>query len=160
MEVIDKQVSDYYFLLKKNIIDKVNEIIHGEKNVITELSDYLDKYEPLKIKKDEKTKIKTVNPLLRCNAKRVGGERCSRRRDGEFYCSLHRKSLPFGTYIEPDDQNAYIIQVSSYDIQGIIFYIDEYLNIYETEDIYYGKENPRIIGKAIRSGDTYRFSPL
>ena len=45
------------------------------------------------------------------------------------------------------------MEVSAEDIHGIIYYIDSFNNVYHTEDILEGKDNPRIIAKAIRHTD-------
>ena len=35
-------------------------------------------------------------------------------------------------------------------IKGIVYYIDKFNNVYKTEDILEGRENPRIIAKCVR----------
>ena len=47
------------------------------------------------------------------------------------------------------------IKVFTENIHGIIYYIDEYLNVYNTEDILDEKEDPRIVAKAVKNGDRY-----
>jgi hypothetical protein len=53
-----------------------------------------------------------------------------------------------------------VINVVSVDIQGIIYYIDKFNNVYITEDILEKKENPRILTKATRCGNTYTIGDI
>jgi len=46
------------------------------------------------------------------------------------------------------------VEVVATDIQGIVYYVDEYKNVYKTEDILNAVENPRIIAKySVTQGD-------
>ena len=51
------------------------------------------------------------------------------------------------------------MDVSAEEINGIIYYIDEFENVYHTEDILEGKENPRIVGKAKKNMDNSYLIP-
>jgi hypothetical protein len=51
------------------------------------------------------------------------------------------------------------MEISTEEINGIIYYIDEYDNVYHTEDILEGKENPRIITKAKKNVDNSYLIP-
>jgi hypothetical protein len=42
------------------------------------------------------------------------------------------------------------VEVIAHEIQGIIYYIDSNLNVYNTEDIFKNINNPRIIAKAVQ----------
>jgi hypothetical protein len=39
------------------------------------------------------------------------------------------------------------VDVTAHDICGIVYYIDDKNNVYNTEDVMSGKENPRVIAK-------------
>jgi hypothetical protein len=47
------------------------------------------------------------------------------------------------------------IEVWAQDIQGIIYYIDKMMNVYQAEDIVSNKPNPKIIAKYVKVGETY-----
>jgi hypothetical protein len=47
------------------------------------------------------------------------------------------------------------IEVWAQDIQGIIYYIDKSLNVYQAEDIITNKINPKIIAKYVKNGEQY-----
>jgi hypothetical protein len=47
------------------------------------------------------------------------------------------------------------IEVWAQDIQGIIYYIDKMMNVYQAEDIVSNKQNPKIIAKYVKIGETY-----
>ena len=67
------------------------------------------------------------------------------------------KGTPHGI-MEIDDCNKQIIQkieVWVQDIQGIVYYIDKSMNVYQAEDIISNKPNPKIIAKYVKTGDIY-----
>ena len=47
------------------------------------------------------------------------------------------------------------IEVWAQDIQGIIYYIDTNYNVYQTEDIFVNKPNPKIIAKYVKNDEHY-----
>jgi len=47
------------------------------------------------------------------------------------------------------------IEVWAEDIQGIMYYIDKYNNVYQTEDIVSNKTKPNIIAKYVKEGNVY-----
>ena len=47
------------------------------------------------------------------------------------------------------------IEVWAQDIQGIIYYIDKFNNVYQAEDIVINKLNPKIIAKYVKNGEQY-----
>ena len=85
----------------------------------------------------------------------------SNRNDCE-YCGTHFKSVPYGTF-ETNQVNTTgkeNVNVFSEDIQGIIYYIDKYLNVYNTEHIIEGKEDPQIVAKAQKKNGIYTIPEL
>ena len=94
----------------------------------------------------------------RCCAKRASCEQCTRRKkEGNEYCGTHLKGTPHGV-CEPGDNEKPLgqkIEVWVQDIQGIVYYIDKNFNVYQTEDIYTNKVNPKIIAKYTKMGDNY-----
>ena len=72
----------------------------------------------------------------RCCAKRASNEQCTRRRkEGSEYCGTHMKGTPHGimdtnqTEVKASTQK---IEVWAQDIQGIVYYIDKFENVYDT----------------------------
>jgi GH25 family lysozyme M1 (1,4-beta-N-acetylmuramidase) len=52
------------------------------------------------------------------------------------------------------------LEVCVEEIGGIVYYIDKYKNVYRTEDILQGKDNPKIIAKYERTGEKYTIPEL
>ena len=96
----------------------------------------------------------TIPDLNRCNARKAGGEQCTRRRkENCLYCGTHVKGAPHGEINEGiiNENKQVIIQAK--EINGVIYYIDDYENVYKMEDIIQEVENPTIIGRYIDRGD-------
>jgi len=47
---------------------------------------------------------------------------------------------------QPTAQQKYNLDISSEDINGIIYHVDKFNNVYNTEDILKNVENPRVVG--------------
>ena len=94
----------------------------------------------------------------RCCAKRANGEQCTRKRkdiDSEF-CGTHLKGTPHGICdLKQEKSQGQKIEVWAQDIQGIMYYIDKDLNVYQTEDIIQSKVNPKIIAKCVKVDEKY-----
>tara|TARA_B100000963_G_scaffold262441_1_gene230596 strand:- start:7631 stop:8221 length:591 start_codon:yes stop_codon:yes gene_type:complete len=128
-------------------------------NLLQELYDHpvlkLDKTDFQKRKR-----VKNVVPLHdRCIACRANGEQCTRRRKGDSqFCGTHIKGTPHGV-ISKEKQNSEPkemikkVSVWAQDIKGIIYYIDDNSNVYETSAILQGTDNPKIIAKYQKSLD-------
>ena len=108
----------------------------------------------------KRKRVKNVVPLHdRCIACRANGEQCTRRRKGESeYCGTHIKGTPHGI-ISKEKQDSEPkctvkkVSVWAQDIKGIIYYIDDTNNVYETNAILQGTDNPKIIAKYEKSLD-------
>lgn len=102
----------------------------------------------IQTKKEKKKRNKHQIPLNeRCLAKKSGGEQCTRRKrcDHEF-CGTHIKGRPHGQ--TTDIVNTFKkVNVYAEDIDGIIYFIDENENVYNSEDVHKQLNNPRIIAK-------------
>ncbi len=108
----------------------------------------------------KRKRVKNVVPLHdRCIACRASGEQCTRRRKGESeYCGTHIKGTPHGIISkekQDSEPKAMIKKISVWaqDIKGIIYYIDDNSNVYETSAILQGTDNPKIIAKYQKSLD-------
>lgn len=162
-KVVNKGISEYLTKYRNDVSDKVSELkINKDDDKINKLLEFILGYTNLVLTKDDlkkSTRLKTIIPsCIRCSAKRVNGEQCTRRKNksGE-YCGTHAKVLPYGVFeIENEnDDSKKNLNVVAENIRGIMYYIDEYLNVYNTEDIVNGNEDPRIIAKAIKTNNIY-----
>jgi len=155
---INKKIDSYISELKENVKKKASEL--GKD---LELVQYIYDYDRLILVKEDFMKRKRVKNIVnlseRCCAKRANGEQCTRRRKdlSVEFCGTHLKGRPHGTCdLETDlETEGKKVEVWAQDIQGIIYYIDKALNVYQVEDIMQGKVNPKIIAKYIKIGDTY-----
>tara|TARA_B110000967_G_scaffold207954_1_gene258650 strand:- start:309 stop:821 length:513 start_codon:yes stop_codon:yes gene_type:complete len=150
---LNKKIEVYILEIKNNIRDKINELNFTEKDKINDLLEYIYDYERLQFYQEDLSKRKRVKNTIpitnRCNACRANGERCTRRqkKDSEF-CGTHIKGAPHGISTEDNqDNNTNKLEIVATDVMGIIYYIDNYKNVYKTEDIMNNIENPRIIAK-------------
>ena len=151
---INKLIETYVIEFKDNIRKKIDELYFDEKSKVNDLLEHIYDYERLSLTKDDFIKRKRIQNSIpisnRCNAKRANNEQCTRRRKSDSeYCGTHTKGTPNG-YLNLDacsDCNVQKIDVVAKEIDGIVYYIDEHTNVYRTEDILNGKENPEIIAK-------------
>jgi len=158
---INKRIDSYITAFKDSIRDKANSLgIQGEQN--NHLLQYIYDYDRLALTKEDFLKRKRVKNIVpycdRCSAKRANGEQCTRRKKEEDeYCGTHMKGTPHGMVDlqEENKQTMQKIEVWAQDIQGIIYYIDKMMNVYQAEDIVSNKQNPKIIAKYVKIGETY-----
>ena len=148
---INAQLETYIIGFKDDLKKKVAELELQEKAKVNDLLEYIYEYRRITFSKDDFSKRRRVQNTIpienRCNAMKSTNERCTRRRkDGSEYCGTHTKSVPHGKFC--NDVNTHKnIEVVATDINGIIYYVDEYKNVYKTEDILNAVENPKIIAK-------------
>jgi hypothetical protein len=158
---INKRIDSYITIFKDSIRDKANSLgIQGEQN--NHLLQFIYDYDRLTLTKEDFLKRKRVKNIVpycdRCSAKRANGEQCTRRKKEEDeYCGTHMKGTPHGMVDlqEENKQTMQKIEVWAQDIQGIIYYIDKMMNVYQAEDIVSNKPNPKIIAKYVKVGETY-----
>lgn len=162
---INKKVEAYLTAFKDNIRDKATNL--GIKNEQTNhLLQYIYDYDRLCFGKDDFSKrkrVKNVVPFFdRCCAKRANGEQCTRRRKAieDEYCGTHMKGTPHGVVDNSEDGKTSDIltqkvEVWAQDIQGIIYYIDKNMNVYQAEDIVNNITNPKIIAKYVKTGEVF-----
>jgi hypothetical protein len=148
---INTQLETYIVGFKDSIKTKMVELNFEEKRKVNELLEHIYDYERLTFSKDDFSKRRRIQNTIpvenRCNAMKSTNERCTRRRkDGSEYCGTHTKNTPHGNFCTSSDVSKQM-EVVATDINGIIYYVDEYKNVYRTEDILNAKENPQIIAK-------------
>jgi hypothetical protein len=169
---VNRIIEEYVIKFKQDIKSKVNALHMIEDTnelEVTEkmrdLMEYVFEYPKLVLNKEDLTvsKKKTttnvatpstiIPPEMQCCAKRSDGVQCTRKKKkGSDLCGTHVK-------LEMNKQSTQqslvkSMEVSAEDINGIIYYIDKNMNVYHTEDILDGKQNPRVIGTATKQGDT------
>lgn len=156
----NKRIDEYIVKYKNEIKDKITELdFILEKEKISNLLEFVYEYSKFQFEKEELVEKKKGNtyivaPCNRCIAKRTDGEQCTRKKKRTSeYCGTHSKMNEINTtsgqpiYLSTNKQK---MEISAEDIQGIIYHIDQYNNVYHTEDILEGKENPRIITKVTK----------
>ena len=151
---INTKIEQYIGTFKTDVRNKVIELSFDQSEKVNELIEFVYEYQRLSILKDDLTKRKRVKnsipSLNRCNARRANNEQCTRRRkEGSEYCGTHMKGTPNG-YLNVNECSECIsrkIDVIAEEINGIVYYIDSFMNVYKPEDIMSGKENPQIIAK-------------
>lgn len=158
---VNQTIETYLIKFKDDVKEKLNSINFDDQSKTAELLEYIYDYDRLCVSRDDFVKRKRIKnsipSLNRCNAKRANGEQCTRRRkaDDEF-CGTHSKGTPHGLIqdisVENIDQK---MEVIAEEIQGIVYYIDKFNNVYKTEDILANKQNPQIIAKAQKNGGVY-----
>ena len=164
---INKKVEGYITSLKDSIRGKINELDFQDKNKTIELIEYVYECERLLINKDDLNKRKRIKnsiPCLnRCSAKRANNEQCTRRRkENSEFCGTHCKGTPNGLIQEQLSNELMIqkVEVFAEDVNGIVYYLDKFNNVYKTEDILANKQNPEIIAQYIKDGSRYTIPEL
>jgi len=159
---LNKKVESYITTFKDNIREKTTQLNLNKNEQVNQLIQYIYDYDRLAFVKEDfqkRKRVKNFVPIFdRCCAKRATNEQCTRRRkDGSEYCGTHMKGTPHGIMDAQDDgkNNTQKIQVWDEDIKGIKYYIDKNNNVYQTEDIFSNKINPKIIAKYVKIGDQY-----
>lgn len=157
---INKKLEFYITNFKDDVRKKISDLAFDNKKM-NELIEFVYEYERFSISKDDLNKRKRIKNSIpcsnRCNAKRANGEQCTRRRKEECeFCGTHSKGTPNGMVLV-NDQNTITkkVEVFAEDIFGIVYYIDTVGNVYKTEDVMEGKENPQIIAKYEKINEKY-----
>lgn len=164
---LNKKTETFITTFKDNIREKATQLGLANDIKSTQLLQYIYDYERLSFNKEDFQKRKRVKNFVpiydRCCAKRATGEQCTRRRkEGSEYCGTHMKGTPHGTMETTNEPklNTTKVDVWAQDIQGIIYYIDKFNNVYDTADIIKNQINPKIIAKYTKNGDNYSIPEL
>ena len=161
---IKTKINKYFINFKQSLDEKISELNLSAK-ATAELRQYIYNFPELNIGKDDFAKRKrtknTIPAYERCNAKRANGEQCTRKKKGEnSLCGTHIKGTPHGTIEKKENEPAIEkIEVWTEDIKGIIYYIDKNHNVYNNQDIFEMKVNPRKIAKWAADEDGNIFIP-
>jgi hypothetical protein len=165
---INTKIDEFVKTFKDEIREKALGIGFDDNQKVAELMGFIYDYNRLSLDKDDFIKRKRVKnsipELNRCIAKRANGEQCTRRRrdDCEF-CGTHSKGTPHGLIQTQDVDPSQVhqnMEVFAEEVKGIVYYLDHYQNVYKTEDIMENRENPRVIARWVKEGDTYTIPEL
>jgi hypothetical protein len=158
---MNKIIETYITNFKDSIKTKVLELGVEDKNKANELLEFVYDYDRLVLSNDDFVKRKRIKNAIptsnRCCAKRANNEQCTRRKKKDCdFCGTHSKGTPHGLVSEYESlTDIEKIEVFAEDIKGIVYYIDKYNNVYKTEDILQGKQNPQIIAKCVKQNNSF-----
>jgi hypothetical protein len=146
---VNQQLEKYLVQFKDHIKQKATTLDFSETHKISELLEFVYGYERLVFQKDDFIKRKRLQNAIpednRCIAKKSCNEQCTRRRkEGSEYCGTHFK---YAAQLEGAKGAVKKIEVSAKEMEGIVYYVDEFQNVFRTEDILNEKENPQVVAK-------------
>lgn len=159
---INKTIDKWWTALREDLQTQVTEAPTMTAQAILH---HLWKKSPLILKESDyqkRQRAKNIVPLYeRCTAKRANSEQCTRRRrEGANFCGTHAKGTPHGT-INMDDIETPLKKVDVWiqEIGGISYYIDGDGNVYNPQDVFQNKIDPRKILRYEKKSDgTYIIS--
>lgn len=165
---LNKKIADHLHNFKSELAGKIQSIQTTEnQDTVLELLNFVYEFDTLQLDKDDflkRKRVKSTVPVYeRCFAKRANGEQCTRRKKDDCqYCGTHSKGTPHGIVSENENNTNTTkkVEVSAIDIKGIVYYLDNTDNVYDTEDILANKKNPRVIAKYVKNGDNYNIPEL
>lgn len=165
---INSKLETYVGEFKTNICNKLKDMDFENKEQLSELLQYVYDYDRLSMTTDDfikRKRIKNAIPVTnRCNAMRANNEQCTRRRkEGVEFCGTHSKGTPHGmilTDMNVTPNPTKIIDVFAKEVMGIVYYMDHFNNVYDTEDIMNNLENPSVIAKYEKKGDVITIPEL
>ena len=147
-----KKIDEYLNTFKTDVLTELsNHMDEQEVNLMKNMILNYDSFELVKEDFLKRKRVKNMVPMFdRCYAKRANGEQCTRKKKDESeFCGTHDKNRPHGV-IDKDTTNEVKlkkVEVWLQEINGIHQYIDDYNNVYKTEDIISNTINPKIIAK-------------
>jgi len=174
--LIFKELYYIFLIMEKRLSIKANAYVDDFKEAILkklenittdteklELCEYIKTYKDISFDKDDFTKRKrnkNSTPLfLRCCARRANGDQCTRKRkEGITFCGTHDKNRPHGIISETSTNNLDYEkrEIWLQEINGVIYYIDNFNNVYDTYEIINNKTNPNVIFKYKLENNDYK----
>jgi hypothetical protein len=146
---INPLLEKYLIKFKDDIKQKATDLAFDDKSKISELLEYVYEYKRLVFTKEDFAKRKRVQNTIpddnRCIAKKSCNEQCTRRRkDGSEYCGTHYKHVG---QVENNTDSTKKVEVIAKEMEGIVYYVDQFKNVYRTEDILNEKMNPTVVAQ-------------
>ena len=156
---VNAKVQTYLENFHSEFRSYLNERISEVERV--KVANFLENYPKFEFEKDDfqkrKRVVNTVPFYDRCKAKRANGGQCSRRkRENSNFCGTHCKTQPHGVIDGENTANTVNVKkvtVWEQDINGIIYYIDDNQNVYDSVDIYNNQVNPKVIAKWTKNSE-------
>ena len=154
---INKTLSNYVRTFKNDLVTVIKDMETNNNDFdVNGLISYIYDYQKLVLNPtdfNKRKRLKNTIPVTnRCNACKANGEQCTRRRKEESeFCGTHSKGVPHGMVKEETNTSnnsdaLHNLDIFGEDINGIIYYMDKYKNVYSMEDIMMKKKNPSIVG--------------
>jgi hypothetical protein len=169
--LIEEEFTEYKCVIKTNIVNMI-QMINNKSDplspelISTELMSLLQQLYDRPILKlthedfEKRKRAKNVVELqVRCTALRANGEQCTRRKKNDSnYCGTHNKGTPHGLAVNNDDSInntlcPHNVSVWAHDFNGIVYYIDVNMNVYDTAAVVNGVDNPSVIAKYTKTID-------
>ena len=102
-------------------------------------------------------RVKNIVPFFERCSFRANGEQCTRsKKNHPKFCGTHVKGTPHGEITQTETPKTHTKKTCwAQEIKGIIYYIDQDGNLYDTDDILGEAINPRVIAKYVKKGDNY-----
>lgn len=157
-------IKEYFQNNSVSLVDNTND------DKLSDFLRYVYDYKCIEFDENDFQKRKRIKNKVpdcnRCCALKANGERCSRKVKDEgkgHYCGTHLKGVPYGSILDSNSHDANIkkekkVEVWIQEVNGIDWYIDKDLNVYDVNDIKNGSSNPRIIHKLkMNSNMQYEF---
>jgi len=147
---LNTRINEYFDLMKKGFENVIDNIDNTKEQIM--LKEFMNSIKPFTVSQEDLLKRKRVKNIVpyfdRCLGKKSNGTQCTRRRkDENELCGTHIKGTPHGKINDKKVENIKKVTVYAKEINGIVYYIDNDENVYDTEDVYQNKQNPKIIAK-------------
>uniref|UniRef100_A0A6C0KDH4 Uncharacterized protein n=1 Tax=viral metagenome TaxID=1070528 RepID=A0A6C0KDH4_9ZZZZ len=147
--------------LKEQLKNKIVADGKMDNGYMNELVQYIYDYPQLVFLPQDfqkRKRVKNIVPFFeRCCALRANGEQCTRRKKNHpKFCGTHVKGTPHGEITQSETPKTHTKKTCwAQEIKGIIYYIDDGGNVYDTDDILGEAINPRVIAKYEKKDDNY-----
>ena len=147
--------------LKEQLKNKIVADGKMDNGYMNELVQYIYDYPQLVFLPQDfqkRKRVKNIVPFFeRCCALRANGEQCTRRKKNHpKFCGTHVKGTPHGEITQSETPKTHTKKTCwAQEIKGIIYYIDNGGNVYDTDDILGEAINPRVIAKYEKKDDNY-----
>ena len=156
---MEKRISSKTRLYFQNFKEQLkNKIVKDDKmdqKYMNELVQFIYDYPQLSFLPQDfqkRKRVKNIVPFFeRCCALRANGKK-----NHPKFCGTHVKGTPHGEITQTEKPKTHTKKTCwAQEIKGIIYYIDDDGNVYDTDDILGEVINPRVIAKYVKTDDNY-----